>query len=220
MLSDEYFEFFTLLEQHNTKEWFAANKSKYERFVKKPFHDLVAGIIEEMQTVDPGFTATPQSAIFRIYRDIRFSKDKTPYKTHMAAHITQGAKAETGPPGLYFEVHATGGSIGGGIYEPSRDQLVLVRDLIMHEGKSLHKLLKAQSFRKYYPDGLVGEKHKILPAEFKEAAKSEPLLYHKQLLWWANVPTSMFMQPQAAKSIAAYYKAAKPVSDFFSQAFA
>ena len=218
MLPKEYFAFFTALSKNNTREWFEAHKNDYIKNVKKPFEELVAKIIVEIQSIDPELDTTVKASVFRIYRDVRFSKDKTPYKTHMSAHITHGERAETGPAGLYFEVNANGGAIGGGIYQPSKEQLVLVRDLIMHEGPTLHKLISAKSFLSYYPNGLVGEKNKILSAEFKQAAMKEPLIYNKQFLWWADVPSSLFTTSDAAKTVAGYYRAAKPVSDFFAKA--
>lgn len=218
MLSTKYFSFFSELSKNNNRTWFESHKAEFLHDVKQPFEALVADVIREMQSIDPTLDTSVKASVFRIYRDVRFSKDKTPYKTHMSAHITHGERAETGPAGLYFEVHANGGSIGGGIYQPNKEQLVLVRDLLMHEGDTLHKLLRAKDYMAHYPTGLVGEKNKVLSAEFKAAAIKEPLIYNKQYLWWADVPTSLFTTADAPKRIASYFKAAKPVSDFFAKA--
>ncbi len=220
MLSVEYFTFFKELEQNNTKEWFEANKKRFELHVKQPFYGLVDAVIQEVQRKEPELDASSKNCVFRIYRDIRFSKDKTPYKTHMAAHITSGKKDDGGMPGLYFQIGSNGGSLGGGVYQPTKDQLTLVRDLILHEGQTLHKLLKSKVFLQHFPDGLIGEKNKVLPADFREAAKKEPLLYNKQFLWWTSLSADTFMDNAAHKTIAKYYFASKPIKDFFAQALA
>lgn len=218
MLPISFFEFLANLSANNNRDWFNSHKREFESSVRTPFLDLVEEVIARMQVTDPLLITTAKESVFRIYRDIRFSKDKTPYKTHMSAHITNGRRAESGPLGLYFEVHATGGNIGGGVYQPSSAQVTLIRDLLMHEGNTLRKICSAKSFTTHFRDGLTGEKSKILPAEFKVAAQKEPLLYNKQWLWFASVDIDVFTSSDAAKTIAAYHKAAKPISDFFEKA--
>jgi uncharacterized protein (TIGR02453 family) len=188
--------------------------------VKEPFYALVSTVIEQVQQKEPELEANAKNAIFRIYRDVRFGKDKSPYKLHMAARISPDRKPDGAAPGMYFEVGARGGSIGGGIYQPTKEQLTLVRDLVMHEGKALRKLLKAKALTELFPEGLVGETNKVLPAEFKEAAATEPLLYNKQFLWWTTLGREAFMGKDAAKTLVKHYMAAKPVKDFFIRAFA
>ena len=150
----------------------------------------------------------------RINRDIRFSKDKAPYKTHMGAHISRFGRKAMGKPGLYFEANASGGMVAGGCYMPSKEELTLYRDLIMHEGKDLHKALKSKAFRETFGE-LQGDRNKVLPAEFKEAGATEPLLFNKQFFWWTDVPKKVFTGTDAAKQLLSYYKAGKPVADFF-----
>lgn len=216
MLPKEYFEFFKGLEKNNSKEWFYDNRKDYEKFVKAPFKQLVTETIQAIQSIEPDLQQDPSTAIFRINRDIRFSKDKTPYKTRLAAHISKYGKKEMGKPGLYFEISATGGGIAGGCYMPDKELLTLYRDLIMHEGADLHKALKLKAFKEKYGE-LQGQKNKVLPAEFKTAAEKEPLLFNKQFFYWAEVPKSVFSGPNPVKEILAYYKAGMPVHDFFER---
>ena len=166
--------------------------------------------------MNPELAQTPKDAIFRINRDIRFSKDKAPYKTHMGAHISRYGRKAMGKPGLYFEANAKGGMTAGGCYMPDKEELALYRDLIMHEGKDLHKALKTKAFRETYGE-LQGERNKILPAEFKEAGKTEPVLFNKQFFWWTDIPKKVFTATDAPKQLMKYYKAGKPVADFFTR---
>ena len=218
MLPKEFFQFFKGLEKNNNKEWFDDNRKDYEKFVKVPFREFVQDTIDAIRTVEPELQQDAKDAIFRINRDIRFSKDKTPYKTHMSAHISRFGRKAIGSPGFYLQVDTKGGSLGGGCYQPDKEQLLLIRDLISHEGANLHKALKRKAFKDRYGD-LQGEKNKIIPAEFKQAAISEPLLYNKQFFYWATLNKNLFTSKDAVKDILTYYKAAKPVQDFFAQVF-
>lgn len=217
MLTKEYFAFFSQLEKNNTKEWFDANRATYEQYVKEPFKNLVQELIERVRTIEPTLHVEAKDAIYRINRDIRFSKDKIPYKTHLAGHINLRGKKAMGYPGFYFEVGAKGGAVGGGSYMPEKEELASIRDLIQHEGKDLHKLLKAKHFATLFGD-LKGEKNKLIPAEFKDAAAKEPLIMNKQFYYWADIPKSVFTSQDCVKTLVEYYKAAKPLNDFFAKA--
>lgn len=216
VLPKEYFAFFKGLEKNNNKEWFDDHRKDYEKFVKAPFKELVTEVIEAVQTVEPDLQQDPKTAIFRINRDIRFSKDKTPYKTKLSAHVSKYGKKEMGKPGLYFEIGASEGGIAGGCYMPDKELLTLYRDLIMHEGADLRKALKRKAFVDKFGE-LQGEKNKVLPAEFKTAAEKEPLLFNKQFFWWTTVPKKVFAGKTPVKDILSYYKAGQPLHEFFER---
>ena len=217
VLSKEFFSFFSGLEKNNTKEYFDANRAQYERFVKDAFKSLVQELIDRVRTIEPTLQLDAKDAIYRINRDIRFSSDKTPYKTHVSAHINLRGKKAMGYPGFYFEIGAKGGAIGGGAYVPNKEELAAIRDLIMHEGKGLHKLLKAKPFSTMFGE-LKGERNKVLPAEFKQAAIDEPLIANKQFYYWATLPKSAFTGTDCVKTLFDYYKAVQPLNGFFAQA--
>ncbi|RPI69514.1 MAG: DUF2461 domain-containing protein [Ignavibacteriae bacterium] len=218
MLTKEFFTFFAELEKNNSKEWFDAHRAEYEKYVKGPFKNLVQAVIEKIRTVDPVVHMDAKDAIFRINRDIRFSKDKAPYKTNVAANIGRYGKGAMGHPGFYFELNARGGAVGGGSYMPDKEQLAAIRDLIAHEGSDLHKFLKAKAFRDRFGE-LRGEKNKVLPAEFKQAALVEPLIANKQFYYWAELPKKAVASTDLVNVLFDHYKAAKPVQDFLTQAF-
>ena len=216
MLPPEYFRFFKDLEKNNNKAWFDDHRSNYETHVRKPFIALVQSTIDAIRTVEPTLAMAPKDALFRINKDIRFSKDKTPYKTHMAAHISLYGRKAMGKPGLYFEANATGGMVAGGCYMPDKEELALYRDLIMHEGADLHKAIKKKAFRDAFGE-LRGDKNKILPPEFRAAAEKQPLLFNKQFFYWTTLSKVEISGSNAAKNLLKYYTTAKPIHDFFSR---
>lgn len=218
MLSQHYFDFFAGLERNNTKEWFDAHKADYERHVKGPFRDLVAALIEAVREREPDLHIEPKDTLFRINRDIRFSKDKSPYKTHMGAIISKYGRKSEGYPGFYIHAEATGGYVGGGAYGPDKERLSIIREMIADDPAAFRKLIGAKPFVKHF-ESIKGERNKIVPAEFKEAAAAEPLIANKQFYYMAPVPPEIFMRKDAVKAIMAYYDAARPLREYLAQAF-
>src|SRR4051812_26168228 len=99
-------DFFAELELNNDREWFEKNKKRYESSVKKPMEAFAAEIIGRMQKDDPEINMQPKEAVFRIYRDTRFSKNKTPYKTNAGMAVSRGGKTDHTHPGVYFHMDA------------------------------------------------------------------------------------------------------------------
>jgi uncharacterized protein (TIGR02453 family) len=217
MLPKQYFAFFKGLEKNNTKAWFDEHRDEYEKFVKEPFRALVQELIEKIRTVDPLVQMDAKDAVFRINRDIRFSKDKSPYKTHMGAHISRYGRKAIGQPGFYFEVNAKGGAVGGGCYQPDAEHVAALRDLIMHESADFKKATTA-AFKKTYGE-LRGERSKTVAPEHKEAAVKQPLLFNKQFYWWAELPQSVYTEPTCVATLFTHYKTARPLQEFFERAF-
>ena len=116
MLTTASFDYLKDLSKNNNREWFHANKKAYEKDLKKPFQNLVQQLIDTFQRHDPDIQIQPKEAIFRINRDIRFSKDKTPYKTHVSAIISPKGRKGKEYPGFYFHFEAGRLMMGGGAY--------------------------------------------------------------------------------------------------------
>jgi len=123
--------FLTELEKNNNRDWFNANKSKYLE-AKKEFDDFIEALITELQLIDPRVAgATAKNTVFRIYKDTRFSKDKTPYKNNMGAYIIGGGrKAQL--PGYYIHLQPGESFIAGGMYAPAPDKLKAIRREIVN----------------------------------------------------------------------------------------
>ncbi len=210
MLSAAYFDFFAELELNNSKEWFDLHRRDYENNVREPFRALTAALIERIGEIDTHLHVEPRDAMFRINRDIRFSKDKSPYKTAMGAHISRFGRKTIGMPGFYIEVNARGGGIAGGSYLPERQQLDCIRDLLMHDQAKVRAALSEPSFVKHF-GSIRGDVAKTVPKEFADAARSEPLMYNKQFYWWADVPKSVFTSKKCVEKLMEYYHAARPL---------
>lgn len=217
-LTNDFFAFFKDLENNNTREWFHDNKARYDAVVQQPFYELVEDLMYRIAGEEPELDLTPKNAIFRIHRDVRFSKNKEPYKLHMAAHIVHGGR-KSELPGLYVHVGNRECMVGGGVYMPSKEQLHSIRHAIATAPDECHRLLQAKNFRSKYGE-LRGEKNKIVPAEFKEAAKQYPLVAHKQFYYMADLQPTAFLAEDTPDMLMEYYQAGRAVNEFFTRAMA
>ena len=126
------FDFLTELKRHNNRDWFQANKDRYERDLKEPFLDFIADAGPGLRKISPGLVADPRpvgGSMFRIYRDVRFSKDKSPYKTHAGAHFQIGRKGTHGP-GYYLHLEPGTCFVAGGIWMHNAQTLQTIRQRI------------------------------------------------------------------------------------------
>jgi uncharacterized protein (TIGR02453 family) len=128
--SPQLFAFLRELEQHNEREWFKANKERYEREVKEPALAFVEDLGYRLPQVAPHLTAD-QRSLFRIYRDTRFSKDKTPYKTHVGIYFRHARSAEADTAGLYLHLEPGHAFLGAGIWHPGPPGLKRIRDALV-----------------------------------------------------------------------------------------
>jgi len=161
----EGFKFLRDLKKHNNREWFNKHKPDYEEFVKFPMETLLASLREPVRAMAPEIVIHPKKSMFRIYRDTRFSKNKTPYKTHAAAAIS--------PPGRWqmsggFYMHVEPGRVfaGGGMYMPDGPQLKKIRSAIASKGKEFLGTVRSAPFKKTYGE-LMGDRLSRYPQGFK-----------------------------------------------------
>lgn len=179
-LSKDYFKFFQELARNNRKEWFDENKKRYQEVVKVPFENLVASILEMLGKEDPEFQhLQPSDCIFRINRDVRFAKDKSPYKLNRSAVFNPGGKKSMETPGFYFEIGADTSVCYTGSYMPEAEQLRKVRSKIVQNSKEFDKIINSKKFKTHWGE-VLGDKNKKLPPEFAEAGKTLPLVFNKQ----------------------------------------
>ena len=218
-MNKEYFKFFSELEKNNHKEWFDKNRKRYKKEIKEPFNDLVRNLIAELAMIDPKLSGLePKRAVFRINRDIRFSNDKTPYKTHMGAIISPKGKKDKTHPGMYFEINKSGANIFGGVYQPDKDQLKSIREKLASGHKKFREILNEKQFKKHYNSEILGEKNKRLPKEFKEAADDEELIYNKSFYYASSLTKKEILDNDLKDLLVIKFMAAKPVNDWFANA--
>lgn len=211
--TNDFDRFFKELAANNNKDWFDANRKRYETSVKAPMHAFVAEMIGRVARLDPQVRIEPKDAIFRINRDIRFSKDKTPYKLSTSALISPGGRKDMDTPGLYFELGPEAVRIYGGRYMPDRQQLQKIREHIMAHPGVFRKLYSAKDFVSRF-GSIQGERNKVLPADLKAAAEKEPLLYNKQFYFAAELPLGTITDPELPEVMMAYYRAMRPMNAF------
>ncbi len=210
-------KFFKDLSKNNNREWFAANKDRFKLTVEAPFLQLVHDLIEEMKQLDPRIQITAKDAMFRIYKDIRFSKDKTPYKEHIGAIVSQGGRKDYVSPGLYFEIGKDGIVVYSGIYMPDKKQLEKIRYYIADHQTEFKKAINSKAFIKRF-GVILGEQNKVLPAELKEAAKTQPLIYNKSFYFGCKLDASVLSSPRLLKELVQCYRDAFSVNAFLESA--
>lgn len=139
--------FLRALKRNNNRDWFRARKDDYERHVRGPMLELLARLAGDFSRFAPEIVADPRVCLYRVYRDTRFSENKTPLKTHVAAHFpTRGFPRHAGA-GLYIEIAPQWVWMGGGLYMPSTSDLQAIREHIAANHQRLHRIVTSRSFR-------------------------------------------------------------------------
>ncbi len=208
-------QFLSDLAQHNDREWFATQTERYQE-VRAQFHDFVGDILHELADIRPTFgEVDPAKCIFRIYRDIRFSKNKTPYKTNVSAVIGEGGKNTEDPCG-YFQLEPGGKSfVACGLYQPSTAELHQVRQRMAEDPAPLRAILKGM--KKYYPDGFTGERS----ARLRGFAPDHPaygLLVYKSFVLTRHFADDAVLGRTFRRQLSASLRAMLPLLDWLNEA--
>ena len=217
MFTADFIDFFKELSQNNNKKWFDQNRKRYEVSVKTPFHSFVERMIKKIQADDPEVKITPAESIFRINRDLRFSKDKTPYKTQMSALISRTGKKDKDFPGIFFSMGEANIMIYGGAHTLEKDRLYSIRKYISEHPDTFSKRLADRVFKDKY-GRIHGDKNKRIPAEFIDAAEKQPLLFNKAFYYYAKLDVKLILDPSLVDIFMDYYLAAKPMREFLISA--
>lgn len=216
-INKEFVSFFRELGKNNNTEWFNANRKRYETHVKKPFASLVEDLIARIQKVDPSVKIKPADAITRINKDIRFSKDKTPYNTYVGAVISSAGKKDKSVPGLYLQLTHDKSLIFGGAYVLDPVQLKKVRSRIAADPAGFSILYKDRTFREHFKE-IKGEQAKRLDAEWQKVANKEPMIANKQFYFNTELKASDMLSDDFVDTVVAHYKTALPLNRFLQQA--
>jgi uncharacterized protein (TIGR02453 family) len=215
--TEDYLNFFIELAGNNHKTWFDENRKRYEESVKKPFYAFTQHMIQKLAASDPQFAELQvKDCVFRINRDIRFSKDKAPYKLMCSAVVAPNGKKSKAVNGIYFELSPEHIRAYGGIYEIDKEDLELVREGIAANMDEFRAIYESKSFKKTFGE-IHGEKNKILPAHLKESAQEENLIFNKQWYFYAEFPAETLLADDLDKQLLHCYEAGKPLEQFFNQ---
>lgn len=210
-------KFFKGLSKNNNREWFNEHKQQFKEKVEQPFTLLVGDLIEEMKALNPRIQITPKDAIFRIYKDVRFSKDKTPYKEHISAIVSEAGRKDYISPGIYIEIGAKDIGVYSGAYMPDPKQLKAIRYYIAKHLNDFEKAINDKSFVKRF-GSVQGEQNKVLPADLKEAAAQQALIYNKNFYYKSHLGPEWLSSPKLLKELVKAYQDAGPVNAFLQKA--
>ncbi|OSZ78587.1 hypothetical protein CAP35_10150 [Chitinophagaceae bacterium IBVUCB1] len=216
-LNKDFINFFKNLSVNNTTAWFDENRKTYETAVKQPFKLLVDEMIKRIKKHQPEIAITSSDAIFRINKDIRFSKDKTPYNTHVGANISSQGRKSKEEPGFYFQLSHDGIMVCGGVYMVEAANLQKIRSYIAANQKAFAALYNDKTFKDTY-GSIQGEQNKKLPEDLKAAATKEPLIANKQFYYSAKMKAKAITEDTLPDQLMEYYHAAKKMNDFLKKA--
>lgn len=207
--------FFRSLKRNNKREWFQPRKHLFEQHVKEPMIVLVEELNGEFAKFAPEYVSDPKKAIFRIYRDTRFSPDKTPYKTHIAASFTRrGGNMSAG--GFYFSVSSDEIEVAGGIYHPLPDATLLVRNHIAENYEELRRILANKVVRKRLGELQGGELTRA-PKGFSPNHPAIDLIKKKDWIFDAILEPSLATTPRLYREIVDRFLLMKPLIEFLNR---
>ena len=208
-------KFFRDLKRNNKREWFQPRKEVFEQVVKQPMTELVMALNTQMIKFAPEYVADPKKTIFRIYRDTRFSADKTPYKTHLGAWFPRRGLAVPGA-GLYFGISATGVETGGGIYHPPPETMRAVRTHIAENHLRLRAILTQAKVKKLF-GGLEGGELTRIPKGFDASHPAAELIRKTDWLLGATLTPPVVTGPQLYKKLVEQFRTMVPFIEFLNQ---
>ncbi|HEX3875782.1 MAG TPA: DUF2461 domain-containing protein [Bryobacteraceae bacterium] len=207
--------FLKSLERNNRREWFQPRKPVFEEQVKRPMLELVAALNNDMARFAPLHVTEPENAIYRIYRDTRFSKDKKPYKTHIAAYFPRRGLDRHTASGYYVGISHKEVAVGGGLYMPAPEILLAVRNRIAENHTELRRILKSKTLLKAYGE-LQGEKLSRAPKGFAADHPAADLLRYKQLFYYIELPPDLATSRTVYGEIRKRFEALTPLIDFLN----
>ncbi len=219
MLSKETLLFLEDLKANNNRDWFLANKKRYESY-KEDYHQLIRDLLEIMKPQDASLAMLEvKNCTFRVNRDIRFSKDKSPYKTHMGIWLRSGSlHAEA--PGYYVHIEKDASFVGGGLYCPMPEQIQKIRKEINFFYEDLQSILNDDSFKSTYGN-LNREENSTLKNPPKGYEKDNPAIEYLKLKSYTatqKISNSDLTKNDFAQVISQKLLALKPLNEFINRA--
>src|SRR5690606_34523711 len=190
----EFMQCLRELPANNNRDWFLENKKRYEESVKIPFEKFMEELILELKKDDNRLNEiSAKDCIFRIYRDVRFSQDKLPYKIHVSALISPTGRKNINGFGLYIELSGEHARLYSGAYMPSSELLLKIRQKIYEEPDRLEKLIRDKKFKENFGE-IRGEKNKRINKPFAEIAKKHPLILNKAFYYFKEYAPEMVLE--------------------------
>jgi uncharacterized protein (TIGR02453 family) len=205
--------FFSSLQRNNRREWFQPRKAIFEASMKQPMRELVVAVNSAMKSFAPDYVTDPDKAIYRIYRDTRFSKDKTPYKDHIAASFSR--RGDKAGAGYYFAVSHKEVAIGGGIYMPEPETLRAMRQHVAERHQEFRKIAGARAVRQLFT-AVQGEQLSRVPKGYASDHPAADILRMKQYLLYVELPPDLATTPALYTEVVKHFRAMTPFVEFLN----
>jgi uncharacterized protein (TIGR02453 family) len=208
----EALTFLRNLARHNDREWFTPRKAVFEAELKEPMLAVIRKVTDAMVDFAPEHVRPAEKSLFRIYRDTRFSSDKRPYKTHIAAWWSHQGLEKTSGAGYYFHVSAKEVVIAAGAYMPEKEQLAAIRHWLLEHHAELRKVLQTAALRKAFTE-FEGNALTRPPKGFPKEHPALDLIQCRQWGLSATLPAEAALDPGLAATLIRHFKLATPVVD-------
>jgi uncharacterized protein (TIGR02453 family) len=208
----EALTFLRNLARHNDREWFQPRKAVFDTELKEPMLAIVRKVTDAMMDFAPQHVRPAEKSLFRIYRDTRFSNDKRPYKTHIAAWWAHQGLEKTSGAGYYFHMSAKEMVIAAGAYMPEKEQLAAIRNWLLENHEEFRKLLSKPAVRKSYTE-FDGNALTRPPKGFPAEHPAMDLIKCRQWGLATTLPASVALEKDVAAKVIRYFKLAAPVVD-------
>jgi uncharacterized protein (TIGR02453 family) len=209
--------FLRALKRNNDREWFRARKADYEEHVRAPMVVLLDQLARDLPAFAPDLVSDPRVCLFRIYRDTRFSSDKRPLKTNVAAHFPSRKFPKGEGAGLYLEVAPQWVWMGGGIYMPSSTELDAIRATIADDHRKFHRVVAAPAFRRAVGE-LGGEQLTRVPRGYRKDHPAADYLQHKQFIGGREYPAEFATSPRFYAELLTVFRGITPLVSFLNTA--
>jgi len=217
--SPDAISFLRALKRNNRRDWFQPRKEKYEALIKAPMLELVESLNQQFMNFAPNYITPPEKAVYRIYRDTRFSPDKTPYKTHISAIFPRHTAVKREGAVFYFHFTEKEVLVFGGVYSPDRDELLAYRTLLQEHHEEFNAILGNRQLRKL-AGGLEGEQLSRMPKGFPVDHPAEALLRKKQWYLESTLDNRVLTSPRLVSELARRFEVMAPMVEFLNRPFA
>lgn len=209
MLTNSTFEYLDLLKKNNNRDWFTDNKKRFE-VENKNAKNFFTEVLADLEKID----SIERMQVFRIYRDVRFSKDKTPYKTHFSVGFTRTKPLLRG--GMYLHIEDGGSFVGGGFWEPNNEDLQRIRKELELDASELRAIINDDTFKQFFKNGLEGEELKTAPKGFDKTHPDIDLIRKKQFLIGRNFSNKEVLASNFKDEVVKTFAAMRPFFDYMS----
>src|SRR5213592_4211508 len=211
----EALKFLRALKRNNRREWFTAHRDDYEAHVRQPMFAIIERLGADFRQFAPELVASPKASMYRIHRDTRFSENKTPYKTHVAAVFPPRGLPKHEGAGVYFHVSPDEVWVGGGMYAPQTPQLQAVREHIAANIKRLRTLVESPGFRRQIT--IEGDKLQRVPRGFPREHEAAEYLKFRNFIAGCEFPPSFATSPALYRTLLKVFRQVAPLARFLNE---